>query len=165
MRLLTVMLLFAVFGCEAKMPQISTSGIEAIDLQIYKDDLMGVKEDSNLTIPNDDWNVILDFILPHKWAEVGRNNLRIATATIKYKDKESVSIDVFWHGKNPCLVSLDGKHFYYAKNIPGAADGASGLIRKVKAIRSQKEKDAQVQKSKEYCLGASRCPEKGGSSS
>jgi hypothetical protein len=111
MRLLTVMLFFAIFGCDSKTPQISTSGIEAIDLEIRKNDLMGVKEDFNLTIPKDDWNVILNFTLPHKWAEVGRDNLRIATAAIKYKDKESVSIDVFWHGKNPCLVSLDGKHF------------------------------------------------------
>jgi hypothetical protein len=35
------------------------------------------------------------------------------------------------------------QHFYYAKNIPGVADGGSGLMRKVMAIRSQKEQEEQ----------------------
>ncbi len=139
MRLLTGILSLVLLGCGAKIPQISTDGIESIDVTMYKSDFMGVEKDFNLAIPKEHWNAILDFTLPNKLTQAGPQELRIGTVKIKYKDKKLVSIDLFWVGKNPCMVSLDGKHFYYAKNIPGAPDGAVGLIRKVLAVREGKK--------------------------
>lgn len=149
MRQLTGVLLFALFGCGAETTRVSIDRIESITVTLYKNKaLMGVEDDFTLPVPKDDWDVILALILPYKRAEIGRDRLRIATVTIKYKDKKSASIDAFWFGKNPCIVSLNGKHFYYAKDVPGSPDGASGLIRKVIAIRSQMEREDKAQNAK-----------------
>lgn len=130
MRYFPGLLLLAVFGCQVKMPRISTESIESIVVTIYEnEDLMGVREDFTLIIPKDESRNILALTLPDKLAETGLYPLRIGTVKIKYKDNTFVTLEAFWFGKNPCMVSLDGKHLYFAKYDSDAPDGASGLIR------------------------------------
>lgn len=148
MRLLTGLLLLELFGCEAKVPQISTDGIESVVVKVYKNDLFNINNDFKLTIPKTDWDNILSLTIPKNIATTGAKDIRIATLTIQYEKTKSLSVDIFFAGKNPCKVSLDGKHFYYAKDNPSAPVGPTELLRKVIAIRKiiseEKERDEKI---------------------
>jgi hypothetical protein len=142
MRLLVVLFLLTFIGCESKLPRISTDQIESIEVQIYKNsELFGIKEDFKVMIPQSDWESILDFIIPNQYADSSPSGVQVGTIMIKYRDGKIVPISVYWAGKNPCMVTLDDNHFYYAKNNPGAPDGAVGLMRKVISIREVVSKE------------------------
>lgn len=158
MRMLFGLIFLVILGCSPATPQISTENIESIVVTLYKSDFIGVEEDLTIVAPKDEWSEILAFTLPDKWADTGPGDLKIGSVKIQYKDKKAVSMDLFFAGKNPCMVTLDGKKFYYAKNIEVAPDGAMDFVRKVFAIRKAISKEKEENKNRKRKGDGVNCP-------
>lgn len=141
MRLRTTLLILSIMGCEAKPPQIGIDQIESLNVKLYKNkDFTDEEHDFSVVVPRTHWDTILALTLPHRSTMVGSDKLRIGVVTIHKMNKTSIAMDIYFSGKNPCIVSLDGKHFFYAKNTSAGSDGGMELIRRIIAIRKSTSK-------------------------
>ena len=67
----------------------------------------------------------------------------VADAKIVHPDETQTQILVREGGKNPAVVSVDGVHYFYARNEPDVFAGATELIRMVREIDYQKQESNQ----------------------
>jgi hypothetical protein len=69
----------------------------------------------------------------------------VADAKIAHPDETQTRVLVREGGKNPAVVSVDGIHYFYAKNEPDLFAGATELIRIVRELDYQKQNQTKTE--------------------
>jgi hypothetical protein len=93
-------------------------------------------------IPASDMEVVTRLLTPERYYEGGMNDHitpPIALVEVTHSDQSKSHLYVRWSGKNPALVSLDGRNYFYATNHPDVHDGAVQLVALVRRVAEAKK--------------------------
>ena len=118
----------------------------AIKVTLYPWDGVGGIDCDPVDIPPDILDFALRLLTPEKYFEGGVHEFItriVAEAVITHSDGTQTFMLVRDHGKNPAVVSVDGRNYFYARNDPDVHAGAMELIRLVREVAHAKKEERQ----------------------
>jgi hypothetical protein len=93
-------------------------------------------------IPPDKLDIAFRLLTPETFFEGGIHDFItpiVAEAVITHADGKETSILVRDHGKNPAVVTVDGRNYFYARNDSDVHAGAAQIIRLVREVANKKK--------------------------
>jgi hypothetical protein len=118
----------------------------AIKVTLYPWDGMGDINGKPVDIPRDKQDLAFRLLTPETYFEGGVHEFItriVAEAIITHVDGEKTSVLVRDHGKNPAVVTVDGRNYFYARNDPDVHAGAIQLIALVREVCDKKSAPQQ----------------------
>jgi len=112
---------------------------DTITITLYPLPDLGVDGSKPITIPKQYHNRIMDFLKPGQpYSHSGSINefmhTLIARVELTHTNGPKTLLLVRWSGKNPALISVDGRHYYYGASTDEIYDGAIQLRSLVDSI-------------------------------
>ena len=117
----------------------------AIKVTLYSWEGIGEIDGKPVDIPPDKLDFAFRRLTPEKYFSGGVHEFItriVAEAVITHADGTQTFVLVRDHGHNPAVVSVDGRHYFYARNDPDVYAGAIELIRLVSAVAPAKKGEA-----------------------
>ena len=114
----------------------------AITITLYPREGVGGIDGVPVDIPPEKLDLAFRLLTPEKYFEGGVHEFItriVAAAVITHADGTQTSVLVRDHGKNPAVVSVDGRNYFYARNDPDVHTGAIQLIRLVNEVAQAKK--------------------------
>ncbi len=93
-------------------------------------------------IPPDKLDLVYRLLTPEKYIEGGVYELHtplMAEAVVSHADGKETTVLVRDFGKNPAVVTVDGRNYFYARNDPVVHAGATQLYRLVSEVFQEKK--------------------------
>jgi hypothetical protein len=98
---------------------------------------MGEFDHKPVNIPPDKLDLVYRLVTPEIYYEGGVHDFImpiVAEAILTDSDGKETTVLVRDCGKNPAVVTLDGRTYFYARNDPEAVAGATKLLRLVSSL-------------------------------
>jgi hypothetical protein len=92
-------------------------------------------------IPAGDVDFVWRLLTPDKYYEGGVNDWvtpLIAEAVITHEGQPDTRLLVRWAGKNPAIISVDGRNYFYGRPDADVHDGGVQLVRIVQRLTEAK---------------------------
>jgi hypothetical protein len=118
----------------------------AIKVTLYPWHGIGGIDGAPVDIPPDKLDLVFRLLTPATFFEGGVHEFItpvVAEAVITHADGKETAVLVRDHGKNPAVVTVDGRHYFYARNDLDVHAGAVQLIRLVNEVRPKAEPAGQ----------------------
>ena len=113
----------------------------AIRVTLYPWAGVGGIDGEPVDIPAENLDLAFRLLTPVKYFEGGVNEFItrvVAEAVITHADGKETFVLVRDHGKNPAVVTVDGRTYFYARNDPDIYAGAVQIIRLVREVAHKK---------------------------
>jgi hypothetical protein len=114
----------------------------AIRVTLYPWENAGRIDGEPVDIPPDKLEFVLRRLTPQTYFESPVYEFItpvVAQAVITHADGKETSVLVRDHGHNPAVVTVDGRHYFYARNDPDVYAGAFELLRLVHEVAHEKK--------------------------
>lgn len=114
----------------------------AIKVTLYPWEGVGGIDGAPVDIPPEKLDLAFRLLTPEKYFEGGVHEFItriVAEAVITHADGTQTHVLVRDHGHNPAVVTVDGRHYFYARNDPDVLAGAHQLIGLVNEVAYQEK--------------------------
>ncbi len=114
---------------------------KTVTVTLYPVPGMNLKGSPPTEIPAGEFDHVMRLVTPDKYLEGGVNDLihrLIAEVVITHEDGHNTWVLVRWTGKNPPAVSVDGRHYFYARPYDDVYDGGMQLVTLVRRLAEAK---------------------------
>jgi hypothetical protein len=118
----------------------------AIRVSLYPWEGVGEVDGEPVDIPPDKLDFVFRRLTPQTHFESPVHEFItpvVARAVITHADGKETSVLVRNHGHNPAVVTVDGWHYFYARNDPDVYAGAFELIQLVHEVAHEKQAHEQ----------------------
>lgn len=113
----------------------------AIRVTLYPWQGIGGIDCEPVDIPPDKLELAFRLLTPETYFKDGAHEFItpiVAEAVVTHADGKETSLLVRDHGKNPAVVTMDGRAYFYARNDPDVYAGASQFVRLVREVAHMK---------------------------
>ena len=110
---------------------------KTITVTLYPVSEWGRKGFPHAEIPATDFDNVIRLVTPDKYVSGGvhdRIDPLIAEVVIAHDGHPDTRLLVRWAGKNPAMISVDGRHYFYGVPHEGIHDGGMQLVALVERL-------------------------------